>query len=147
MASAPIRQTFGKKSVPFSTIETITPGSRERSESMRSISSEYSDAYPVELENIDPKAEAMKATYLEEQKTLARRLQKTQKATSPVKAKIASKEEAARHIAGIIHPGAKVTFKRRGLGGRKAKKQTKKQVKHNAGHNKKKGTKRQPKRR
>jgi hypothetical protein len=145
MASAPVRQTFGKKSVPFSILEAVEPAStRGRSESMRSVGSEYSDAYPVELENIDPKIEAMKATYMEEQRALAHKAQKKTQ-----KAKIATREQIARHIAGIIHPGAKVTVKlaRRGLGGRKAKKQTKKHVKRNTTSNKKKGTKRQPKRR
>lgn len=141
MATAPPRQTFGKKSIPFSMLEKMEPGStRGRSESMRSVGSEYSDAYPVELENIDPRVEAMKATYLEEQRALAHKTQKKSQ-----KAKMATREQIARHIAGIVYPGTKVTYKARKSGSRKAKHQTKKQVKRQSAHNKKAGTKRQPK--
>jgi hypothetical protein len=119
MASAPPRQTFTKKKIPFSHIEKVEPGNRSRSESMRSIGTEYSDAYPVEIENIDPKMEAMKATYLEEQRSLASKAQRQQNKTQKVK--IMSKQEAlAKQIANIIKPGARVVVARK-AGTRKIK--------------------------
>lgn len=118
MASAPPRQTFTKKKIPFSHIEKVEPGNRSRSESMRSIGTEYSDAYPVEIENIDPKMEAMKATYLEEQRSLADKAYRQRKTQ---KAKVVSKQEAlAKQIANIIKPGARVVIARK-AGTRKIK--------------------------
>ena len=118
MASAPPRQTFTKKKIPFSHIEKVQPGNRSRSESMRSIGTEYSDAYPVEIENIDPKMEAMKATYLEEQRSLADKAYRQRKTQ---KAKVVSKQEAlAKQIANIIKPGARVVIARK-AGTRKIK--------------------------
>lgn len=149
MATAPARQTFTKRSVPFSTLEDPQLSSnRGRSESMRSVGTEYSDAYPVDLATLDPKAEALKARYLEEKRSLEDRARRTQRA--PVARVMDRREALGRHIANIVSPGKKVTIKlkRRGeLGGRKAKNNTKKQVKAPSKNKQNKRTKRQPKRR
>lgn len=137
MATAPTPSTFVKRTVPFSKLDEYDPASRTRTESERS---DFSDAYPVEIGDIDPRAEALKARDIEEKETLAYKARKPK----TLKARVIDKKEAlGRYIASVISPGAKVVVKtsprRGGL-----KKYTKKQPKRKAKNNYKKTAKRQP---
>lgn len=126
MATASHRQTFTKKNIPFSHIEKVEPGNRSRSESLRSIGSEYSDAYPVEIENIDPKLEAAKATYMEEQRSLANKALREQRKTQK-KVKVLPKTEALlKQIGYMIKPGARVVIATKKAGKRVKRRKTQK---------------------
>jgi hypothetical protein len=137
MATAPTPSTFVKRTIPFSKLDEYNPVDRGRTESERS---DFSDAYPVEISDIDPREEALKARDIEEKETLSYKARKPK----TLKARVLDKKEAVgRYIASIISPGAKVVVKtspRRGG----SKKYTKKQPKRKAKKNYKKTAKRQP---
>jgi hypothetical protein len=63
MATAPKSVTFIKRTIPFSKLDQYDPSSRTRTESD---GSQFSDAYPVDISDIDPRAEALKARDIEE---------------------------------------------------------------------------------
>jgi hypothetical protein len=131
MATAPTPSTFVKRTIPFSKLDEYNPADRGRTESERS---DFSDAYPVEISDIDPRAEALKARYIEENEALADKARKSK----TLKARVMDNKKAlGRYIAGIVSPGAKVVVKLSHRSGG-FKKHTKKQPKHKAKNNYKK---------